>query len=86
MNYKEVEPLFDIATFKQIYQAWNEVKTPVTEFIDYRTVSTKLQMPVGKLMMYLKGWHQNNPYAVSFNVDRMGCNVSFKIKDIKLIK
>ena len=85
MNYREVKPLFSTAVFKQIHRIWNEVKTPVTGFIDYRTVAVKLHMPIGKLMMYLKGWHSNDPYGISFGIDRMGCNVFFKIKNTTLI-
>ena len=85
MDYRNVEPLFGVAMFKQIYRIWNEVKTPVTGFIDYRTVAKKLCMPVGKLMMYLKGWHLKDPYGIGFGVDRMGCNVFFKIKNTALI-
>jgi len=86
MNYREVEPLVDEKVFERIYQAWLKVRTPVTGFIDYRTTAKELKMSIGKLMMYLKGWHQQDPYAVSFTVDRMGCNTFFKIKKMRTIR
>lgn len=80
MNYREVEPLDDRAVFNEIRDAWNALKTPVTGYVNYQRVAERLKMPVGKLMMYLKGWHKRNPHAVHFTVDRMGSNVYFRLQ------
>jgi len=77
MKYKEVNPIVDERMFKQIQSAWEKVKSPLG-YSTYRDVSEKLRIPVGQLMQYLKGMHQQNPYSVRFQVNRMGDNVYFK--------
>ncbi|MHC4271997.1 MAG: hypothetical protein ACYST2_06765 [Planctomycetota bacterium] len=79
MNYRDVEPLINVAIFSQIREAHNKTKSPLG-YTAYRDVAEVLKMPVGRLMQYIKGMHRQDVNSVRFNVNRMGDNVYFKLK------
>jgi len=78
MKYKEVKSIINKKVFEQIQSAWEKVKSPLG-YSAYRDTAKELEMPVGRLMQYLKGMHEENPYSVRFGINRAGENVYFKL-------
>lgn len=77
MKYREMPSLYEDEAVSKIVLAWHEAKS-ILGYATYNDIAKISDLPIEKVMGNIKGMHQKNPYAVTFQVNRAGENVYVK--------
>jgi hypothetical protein len=85
MDYPAVECIDDPPAERKIEQAWLECRSPLG-YCAYQDIHDKTDLPYLVILGALKAMHKRNPYVITFNIDRNGNNVYFKLNIIKEIR
>ena len=87
MDYRKVMPTDNVGpdVERLITQAWDKTKSGLG-YTTFRDVQEATKLPYAFLFGILKRWEIKDPYSISFNINRMGACLYFKIEPPKVAR